>query len=406
MLLLIPNVFSKRLLAGSRSTGSACPELLSTSCWQMSSARRRTALVAALIAMPLLQAIPVSGVILFATDDPNYNASAPTGELNGSGWDFQGYWGIFLGTPIAPFYFITARHVGGAVGDPFTFAGAAYTTTAVFDDEQSDLRLWQVADPFPFYAQIYTNLTEVGKDLVVFGRGTLRGDPVNIAGPRGLQLHGWGWGERDARIRWGQNQVTAIVEGDDVLPRESNVSNRIGQLLQASFDAGAGPNEAHLSPGDSGGAVFIQDGATWKLAGINYSVDGPFRLTESSAAFDAALFDVGGLYQEEEESVWIFTPDLPLPQPSAFYATRLAAHLPWIERILSQPVPDYAPVLQSAASVAGPYRDVTDARINAPARRITYSATEGERFFRLAGAAQRTITSVQSVGGVLALQYR
>lgn len=68
------------------------------------------------------------------------------------------------------------------------------------------------------------------------------------------------------------------------------------QVLSATFDAGQGPNEAHLSGGDSGGAVFIMDGSTWELAGINYAVDDPYSLTPGGSSFIAAMYNQTGLY--------------------------------------------------------------------------------------------------------------
>src|SRR5438552_3750751 len=44
---------------------------------------------------------PAQAVILLSTDDPNYNTTEPTGRLAGSGWQYEGFWGSFLGTPIA-----------------------------------------------------------------------------------------------------------------------------------------------------------------------------------------------------------------------------------------------------------------------------------------------------------------
>jgi len=58
---------------------------------------------------------PVHAVLFYATGDPTYNTLPPGGNLTNSGWQFEGLWGGFLGTPIAPNYFIAAQHVGGSV---------------------------------------------------------------------------------------------------------------------------------------------------------------------------------------------------------------------------------------------------------------------------------------------------
>src|SRR5436190_17779127 len=63
-------------------------------------------------------------VILYGSGDPGANTSAPTGVLAGSGWQYEGQFGLFLGTVI-----VTAKHIGGSVGQTFTFNGTDYTTT-------------------------------------------------------------------------------------------------------------------------------------------------------------------------------------------------------------------------------------------------------------------------------------
>src|SRR5436309_2342142 len=65
-------------------------------------------------------------VILFSTADPAANTTEPGGNLAGSGWQYEGDWGQFLGTPIAPHFFISAAHIFRAA-DVFTFQSATYT---------------------------------------------------------------------------------------------------------------------------------------------------------------------------------------------------------------------------------------------------------------------------------------
>jgi hypothetical protein len=90
---------------------------------------KRLALFVLLLALtPLAQA-----VILFRTADPAANTTAPTGDLDGRGWQFEGLWGAFLGTPVAPHFFLSAKHVGQA-GGSFSFEGAPYTLVKEFGD--------------------------------------------------------------------------------------------------------------------------------------------------------------------------------------------------------------------------------------------------------------------------------
>src|SRR5438093_3787375 len=210
---------------------------------------------------------PVRAVILYSTCDPPYNTTAPGGTLTNSGWQFEGNWGGFLGTTIAPKYFITAAHISGSVGDLFTINGEQYTTTAVYDDPDSDLRIWRICGTFSSFAQIYTNSDETNKSIVVIGRGTQRAEVVTTTNLLGLvNTNGWRWGPYDGVVRWGENAVAAIANGDGLF------GSGIGDLLEATFDADVSSNECHLSNGDSGGAVFLKDGSTWKLAGINFAV--------------------------------------------------------------------------------------------------------------------------------------
>jgi hypothetical protein len=356
----------------------------------------------------LWKAARVQGVLFYATADPDYNTTAPTGLLSGSGWDLEGFWGGFLGTPIASYYFLTARHVGGSTGDPFVLNGITYTTTGYFDDPSSDLRIWQVNSPFPSYAPIYTNKNEAGNGLVVIGRGTQRGAAVTLQdlSTQSLssstpQVKGWLWGPADGRKRWGENTVHEIANGDAMNQSNGGPASPIGDLLEAWFQSDGGPNEADLSVGDSGGGVFIREGTTWKLAGINYAVDGPFNLTNSGAGFEAAIFDQGGLYTQEGTN-WVLTPTSPNPQPAAFYATRVSVHAAWIQTILMQPLP---PVLQSAASPSGPYLDDPAARVESSVGTIAIPLPSVPHFYRLRSTVSSQITFVQVNGTQLVLGY-
>jgi hypothetical protein len=350
-----------------------------------------------LLAIGLIgSAVSTEAVLFHATSDPSYNTNAPSGTLTNSGWQFQGLWGNFLGTPIGPRHFVTAKHLGGvSVGDPFWFEGARYDTTAAFPDSQSDLQIWRVCSAFPRFAPLYPGTNEIGQALVVFGRGTQRGAPVTTDGTSGTKTNGWLWVTPPDHItRWGQNTVSDIFRDPS-----------LGDLLQAEFNANGGPNECHLSIGDSGGAVFIQDDGIWKLAGINYSVDGPYNTVDSGAGFNAALFDQGGLYYQDGTN-WVWTPDRPREQPGTFYATRVSSHVAWINSILAQPIPDTERVvLQLAEQVTGLYADDSSAVVDESARTVTLPQPAGPRFYRLRACTALRMTSILRADGDLVLRY-
>src|SRR5262245_1407510 len=103
--------------------------------------RIRSVLVVCCAALTLVLASPAEAVLLYKS--AQRNTTAPYGSWGGylvnSGWQWEGNWGNFLGTPISSKHFITAGHVGGWVGQTFTLNGTTYTTTAMYDDPSSDL---------------------------------------------------------------------------------------------------------------------------------------------------------------------------------------------------------------------------------------------------------------------------
>jgi hypothetical protein len=301
-------------------------------------------LAAALLSLMLSGS--ASAVILYSTDVRN---TEPPGSLSNrdtnlgpqgsddprrllnSGWQYEGQFQGFLGTPIGSQYFVTARHIQGDVGSTIDYNGVTYTTTAYWDHHAdpndpnsqllSDLRIWKISGTFTTWAPLYNasvDGTEVGKSILITGRGTQRGAPVTLNGT----LKGWQWGTQDGVQSWGENVVTGTT--DYTLSSDN-------KLMYFDFDADGGPNEAALTLGDSGGGIFINAGGTWKLAGINFAVDGPWRYTVNGTDFNASLFDAGGLYaQYGSAGNWQLVPDGAI---GSSYASRISAELSWIQSI-------------------------------------------------------------------------
>ncbi|MDW8262994.1 MAG: hypothetical protein RMJ35_10760 [Phycisphaerales bacterium] len=304
---------------------------------------------------------PARGVILFSSAERN--TAAPTGTLSGSGWQYQAQFTGFLGTPISPRYFITAQHIGGFVGQDVIYQGQTYFTDQFIDVPGTDLRLWRISGTFPSWAPLYDRASdgsEVGKRLVVFGRGTQRGEPIlldepirqpsngpsrlhqPIESPFHTAVKGWRWGPDDRLQSWGENTVSDVISDPG-----------FGELLYFTFDRGAGPNEAHLSAGDSGGGVFIESAGVWKLAGINFAVDGPFRLAPTEPEFLGAIFDAGGLYVGNPPTL---LPNTSEDLPTGAYASAISGSLPFILQTISAgravgiPEPRGATLLLAAAA--------------------------------------------------------
>ena len=341
-------------------------------------------------------------VILFETGDPSRNTTAPTGSLTNSGWQLQGKWLGFLGTPVGPNHFIAAAHVGGAVGSVFEFGGVVHTTVARHGDSNSDLVIWEVTPRFNTWAQLYSANDEAGKRFVVFGRGTQRGAAVQ-AGLVNQATKGWRWGDYDAVMRWGENMVADVLDADGNIVA-ATLAN--GTILRAQFDAHGGANEAGLSFGDSSGAAFIRDGQEWKLAGINYAVDGPYNLSNAGPGFQAMIFDEGGLYTGGENS-WTLVPDLPSNQPGSFYLTRISVRLDWIRNIIGDPgVPPPPPVLEYATTLAGPFDVEANAQFDSATLAFRTVKSNQHRFFRIRSSAAMEITDLKQEGAELVLSCR
>jgi hypothetical protein len=351
------------------------------------------------VLLGLAVVIPVRGVLFYATDDPDYNTTPPTGTLAGSGWQYLGEWSSYLGTVIASNYILTAQHMGGLVGQPFVYQGRAYASTAFYDDPDSDLRIVRICGVFPTFAPLYAGSAETGKATLVFGRGTQRGSPVT-SGLNPSKTNGWNWGPGDNRLRWGENTVAAVVDGSALF------EPGVGDLLRLTFDADGGSNECHLSLGDSAGPIFVQDGASWSLAGINYAVDGPYNTNAVGEGFQAALFDEGGLYLQSG-GAWQLVPDRPFNQAGGFYATRISPHVAWINSMLQQPDPGTdPPTLESASSVDATYATDPGGTVDSAAMTVTVPRPADARFYRLRACRALQITRVEVLADALKLHYQ
>lgn len=263
----------------------------------------------------------LDAVIFLDTSDTQHNRTSPG---DNSGWQYEGKFGVYLGVPIAPHFFITAKHIGGSVGDSFILHGDTYTTIARYEAPNADLRIWEVdhAKPFLTYAPLSSGAVDVGSVVTVIGRGTQRGSEVIVGG----ELKGWRTGSADNVQRWGRNVVTRIAEG----------GASFGELLFCAFDRNGIKDECHLSVGDSGGGMFVFEDGLWRLAGIHYAVDGRFRESASETPYNAVLFDMGGLERQNSIGGYVAEPDVEEDVPSGFYSSRIAFSLPWITGIVPE----------------------------------------------------------------------
>lgn len=304
----------------------------------------RLSLRASVLAVLIGCAAESHGVVFYETGDPNHNTTAPNASYAGSGWQYEGLFGGFLGTMISPQLFITAQHIGAASGTfvstslfngvadvTYTIDTSANNSVGFWNITGTDLRIYKINETFTSYAQLYTGTNEIGQTLVTMGRGGPRSADVIVSS----EFKGWETGGSDGVARWGANTVSTIYPATPA-----------GDLLAANFDAVNGQQEAFLSSGDSGGGVFIKDGATWKLAGVNYAIEADFdtnNTTGDSSEFTGAIFDKGGLYQGSDGGGWTLISDngtgAGTDIPEQFFVSRISSSATQINAII-QAVPE------------------------------------------------------------------
>jgi hypothetical protein len=306
--------------------------------------RRWCAAGVMLVLLGGLTAPEAEGVLFEASGDPGLNTTAPTGVYESAGWQHLGYYGSYLGTAIAPQYFITSQHFGFQgttfVQDALFTGGATVSQTVdmtangglgYWDIAGSDLRVYKIEGMFASHAEIYLG-AGIGEEAVLTGRGGARGEAVT--GGTGPGTKGWEHTMADGVARWGTNVISGTT------------GSGAGVLWVAKFDGGGGTTfEAGLSEGDSGGGLFVLDGGVWKLAGVNYSVDGLFdtnNATGDGSEFSASMTDMRGFYTGSDGGGWTQVPNLPEAAPSSLYFSSVSANAAAIQAIIAVPEPGSA----------------------------------------------------------------
>ena len=356
------------------------------------------ALVAALVS-PHTQAVHFVNV-----EDPSHNTEPPADPAQARLWHLQGDWNAFLGTPIAAYWFITAKHVGGSLGDQLQLMGKPYTAIVRIPDPESDLALWGVATPFPDQATLYQGSRETSRRVVLFGKGPARGEAVWVETNETPVLKGWKWGKQHKVRRWGENVIDQIEVGP--YPR----GRKLGELLVAFFDLDGLPSEAGLSGGDSGGAMFLWSNRQWQLAGIHYAAGGVFKLKEGDEPFDAMLFDERGLHRrnwsEEEGETWPLTALDANPQPGPIVATRISHRASWIQQqITTFANPLEAIVVESAERPDGPYVKVDQWTLHTHPLGLVVDKPDHTRFFRVKSTTALRMLAPRQEGAQLILPF-
>ncbi len=205
------------------------------------------------------------------------------------------------------------RHVQSMVSYP----GSLLSSDGIWND----LALVTLDQAAPVTAErydLYTDRDEVGQNVELVGYGQaqniygqqLSGVPTsrrageNIVDALGSGLASFGW--------QGSLADQLIFDYDD----GTSAHDALGTLL-GDVQRGVGGAEAMITPGDSGGGLFINQDGKWLLAGVNSSVT---RLAETdiSSGADGSVGDIGLASRVSSYRDWIETStgqaQTPLPQ--------------------------------------------------------------------------------------------
>ncbi len=190
-------------------------------------------------------------------------------------------------------YLLTANHVGGlsyvtfdgttlyardTSFTPVTFGSVDMKLIKLVDDPGlADTQLFSGSTgDTPYFSKghtVYTTATMVG-----WGRGRSPSDPDG--------LPTWDWGT-DSTIakRWGTNRIESAT----------TLSYTFGQdytytALTTKLNASSGNDEVATAYYDSGSGLFIDDGGTWKLAGLTTVVSTNGSSTFSDSTGDTNYF--------------------------------------------------------------------------------------------------------------------
>lgn len=184
---------------------------------------------------------------------------------------YVGWWNGSSAVCIAPNWIISARHVGGEVGNLFWMRGQSYRSVEIVRHATQDIQLIRVAETLPGHHAIASGV-QAGDLGILGGWGNTAGTAV--AG-------GYDWSGAQAET-WGANLIdnagTLIVIDFDDLEADDSVAY---ESLFAVHDSGAG--------------LFVYTGGgELQLAGVAVSVTGWNQTVVGNAAFCVNLHYLRG----------------------------------------------------------------------------------------------------------------
>ncbi len=227
--------------------------------------------------------VPAIRAVVIADVDGSGNVSAPADD---PGWAnvgrIGGASGVYLGNYGGQYWVLTASHVGA--GDILlgstTYSAVSGSSVGVLNGNgtPADLTLFRISsDPLLPKLTLSSSRPSTTSQILTIGSGLDRVLSPNT----GNNLAGWTLTGSGASLAWqeqvsGSVDVVGFYEGTTRSKRWglNNIEGVVVQnygfgtttLLFSDFDIVSG--ESQGATGDSGGAAFYKNGATWELAGI------------------------------------------------------------------------------------------------------------------------------------------
>jgi hypothetical protein len=118
-------------------------------------------------------------------------------------------------------------------------------------------------------------------------------------------------------LSWGTNTISAI----DANTQLGTSGSLGGDFLQYDFDNGSSnANECMVTPFDSGGGVFVDNGGQYQLAGVNTTYSEVFN--SSGSPIGGTLYDTYGYYNEVGPNDFV---QITNSNPESSFATRISS---------------------------------------------------------------------------------